>query len=124
MRFSRFCFVVLVAACSLSGLCAGTSSAGSSINVRSGQKKIYVDGCYVGATKDGIIATKQKDVFLVKSIRSDKKGLFFLKKDRVVLSVKGKRGCECDMCHKVFPTQKALLWHQLAHTANNDSYED
>jgi predicted transcriptional regulator len=92
-------------------------------------QKVYVDSHRIKAVSQGIIVTYGKHAFLVKAIRRDQKGLFFLKKDRVVEVAKGKKTDKdedyvCDECGRTFKTLERLLWHQLGHKQNTDVYDD
>jgi hypothetical protein len=120
MGISRHIFAAVLTCCAL-----GSLQAVDPINqdVQT-SKKVYVDSHHVKAIPQGIIVVRGKHAFLVKSVRSDHKGLFFLKKDRINLVAKGKKEYICDVCGKRFTKETDLLWHHVGHASDTDAYDD
>ncbi len=110
MNISKYLSAVVLAGCAFGNLHAVDSCKQTA---QSCPKKMYVERKFVKATPEGIIVTRGKHAFLVKAIRADQKGLFFLKKDRLTSVVKGKKKWQCDRCGMVFNSEQALLWHIL-----------
>ena len=110
MNISRFVVAAIFASCTLGNL-QGVGA--SNPNKKSRDRKVYVDRHLIKAVPQGIIVTQGRRAFLVKALRSDQKGMFFLKKDRLTFVEKGRGRWKCDRCPRVFDTQQELLWHIL-----------
>lgn len=108
-------------AAALSFCVLGNLSAADSIShpkkIGLDRTKVYVS--LVKVIQEGIIVTRGKHAFLVKAIRSDRNGIFFLKKDRVspILdkSVQSKTATFiiCRQCGLTFFSHEEYLWHVL-----------
>ena len=123
MSIFRCVVALVVGCCALGNIFAAESS-------EQGQRqsqKVYVDNHRIRAVSRGIIVTCGKQAFLVKAVRRDQKGVFFLRKDRVAATVAAKgdrKRYVCDVCGRAFETEQALLWHQLGHSTNTDAFDD
>jgi hypothetical protein len=134
MSISKFLIVAALSFCSLGNLPATESAKHSKQHfvderivsttkdggVKSQRlKKVYVGRHPVKVIEEGIIVTKGKHIFLVKAVRVDQNGLFFLKKDRVAPRMKTSSRDKsagflvCKTCGRIFGSHEALLWHIL-----------
>ena len=119
MSISRYVFVAILAFSALGGLQATDETPRHQKKISLDKTKVYINPCPVKVIKEGIIVTCGKHAFLVKTIRSDREGLFFLKKDRVnpVLdkSVQSKTAAFiiCRQCGLSFFSHEEYLWHVL-----------
>lgn len=119
MGISRYVFVAVLACCAMGSLQAINEAPRHQKKISLDKTKVYVNPCPVKAIQEGIIVTCGKHAFLVKAIRSDQKGLFFLKKDRVNLisnksdQSKAAAFIVCRQCGLSFFSHEKYLWHVL-----------
>ena len=114
MRFSKHVLPAVLACCLLGNL-QGADSCRCEGNSRS--RKIYVDSKLIKVVPQGIVVASGNHAFLVKAVRFDQNGLFFLKKDNQIVVENSRGRWKCDLCPLVFNTREELLWHILeSHT--------
>ena len=116
----RCVFVSIIICCTFGSV----QAIDSLVQAKKQSQKVYIDKNLFKPSSQGIIVAHGKHAFLVKAVRFDQKGLFFLKKDRLTIVENARGRWKCDDCPRVFNTEEELLWHILEKHCGNRPSDD